>query len=61
MSSSPQKSKGTEISRVSDETILKVSKEIAVKFIEMGRMTPSSFKDHFASIHSTIKQTVNND
>ena len=43
---------------VSDETILKVSKEIIIKFIEVGRVTPASFEDTFANIHSTVKKTV---
>ena len=28
---------------VSEETLLKLSKEIAVKFIEVGRITPANF------------------
>ncbi len=43
---------------VSDETILKVSKEIAIKFIEVGRLTPSTFNEIFKNIHTTIKQSV---
>lgn len=46
---------------VSDETILKISKEITVKFIEMGRVTPTTFSDTFKDIHSTIKETLDND
>ena len=48
-------------STVSDETILKAAKEITVKFIEIGRITPSTFPETFKSIHSTIKSTLNND
>ncbi len=43
---------------VSDETILKVSKEIAIKFIEVGRLTPSTFDEIFKNIHTTIKQSI---
>lgn len=43
---------------VSDETILKISKEIAVKFIEVGRITPATFPATFATIYTTINQTV---
>lgn len=44
--------------RISDETILKISKEIAVKFIEVGRLTPSTFNEVFREIHRTIEETV---
>lgn len=47
-------------SAISEETILKVSKEITVKFIEMGRVTPSTFSESFKNIHTTIKSTVKN-
>ena len=47
--------------RISDETILKMSKEIAVKFIEVGRLTPSTFNEVFREIHRTIEETVRSD
>ena len=43
---------------VSDESILKIAKEIAVKFIEVGRITPASFDRNFRDIHTTIEATV---
>jgi len=43
---------------VSDETILKISKEIAVKFIETGRITPATFETTFKNIYTTIDNTV---
>lgn len=43
---------------VSDEAILKMSKEIVVKFIEMGKITPAGFDLNFKSIYSTIDKTV---
>lgn len=46
---------------VSEEVLLKTSKEIAVKFIEMGRITPTNFQENFKIIHTTLKNTVNND
>ncbi|MEE4165345.1 MAG: hypothetical protein V2I35_05060 [Desulfocapsaceae bacterium] len=46
---------------ISDDTILKMSKEIAVKFIEVGRITPSTFDDIFRKIHRTIEETVRSD
>lgn len=43
---------------VSDESILKIAKEIAVKFIEVGRITPISFDKDFKDIHATIATAV---
>lgn len=40
------------------EAILKVTKEITVKFIEMGRVTPATFDETFKNIHTTISETV---
>lgn len=44
--------------KIADEIILKVSKEIAVKFIEVGRLTPATFESTFNKIYNTVKQTV---
>ena len=41
-----------------DEHILKVSKEIVVKFIEVGRISPSNFNDIFKSIYKGIREAV---
>ena len=43
---------------VSDEAIFKVSKEIIVKFIEVGRLTPANFDDTFKRVYSSIRETV---
>jgi hypothetical protein len=55
-----RKSDGTAINRekINEEVILKVSKEVAIKFIEMGRITPSTFDETFRNIHATVKETV---
>jgi len=37
-----------------DELILKVTKEIVVKFIEMGRVTPTSFEQVFELVYRTV-------
>ncbi len=37
-----------------DELILKVTKEIVVKFIEMGRVTPTSFDEVFELVYRTV-------
>lgn len=44
--------------KIADEILLKVSKEIAVKFIEVGRLTPATFETTFGKIYDTVKQTV---
>lgn len=41
------------------EQILRASKEIAVKFIEVGRLSPGSFPETFRSIYEAIDTTVN--
>lgn len=43
---------------VTDETILKIAKEIAIKFIEVGRITPATFEQSFKNIFSAIDTTV---
>lgn len=43
------------------EQILRASKEIAVKFIEVGRLSPSSFGQSFREIYQTIETTVQGD
>ncbi|MFT5698155.1 MAG: transposase [Desulforhopalus sp.] len=45
---------------VTDEAILKISKEIVVKFIEMGKITPAGFDLNFRNIYTTIDKTVRN-
>ncbi|MCK5230748.1 MAG: hypothetical protein KAR13_10815 [Desulfobulbaceae bacterium] len=43
---------------VTDDAILKVTKEIVVKFIETGRLAPSNFDETFQNIFNTVKKTV---
>ena len=43
---------------VTDEAIFKVAKEIVVKFIEVGRISPANFGEHFADIYGEIRRTV---
>ena len=43
---------------VSDEAILKVAKEVVVKFIEVGRLTPANFDETFQSIYKTVHNAV---
>lgn len=41
-----------------NENILKAAKEIVVKFIECGRLSPSGFAETFQSIYRTVEDTV---
>ena len=41
-----------------DELLLKVTKEIVVKFIEVGRLTPTSFADTFNMVIDTLRQSL---
>ena len=43
---------------IPEETLLKITKEIAIKFIEMGRLTPATFDQAFKSIHTSVKETT---
>jgi hypothetical protein len=41
-----------------DEQILRTTKEIIVKFIEGGRISPSSFHETFKDIYHTVENTT---
>ena len=41
-----------------DEQILRASKEIAVKFIETGRISPTGFAEAFKAIYRAVDETV---
>lgn len=43
---------------VSDETIAKIAKEVVVKFIELGRLSPANFDETFKSIYQTVHDVV---
>ncbi|MGB5985981.1 MAG: hypothetical protein WBG37_11810 [Desulfobacterales bacterium] len=42
-----------------DEQILRAAKEIVVKFIETGRISPMAFPETFDKIYRAIHETVN--
>ena len=42
-----------------DEQILRATKEIVVKFIENGRISPTGFHETFESIYQTVEKTAN--
>ena len=41
-----------------DEQILRATKEILVKFIEVGRVYPATFNDAFTNVYRTINRAV---
>ncbi len=41
-----------------DEQILRAAKEIVVKFIEAGRISPSGFHESFKDIYHTVEKTT---
>jgi hypothetical protein len=41
-----------------EEQILRAAKEVVVKFIEAGRVSPAGFPDTFRTVYDTIDQTV---
>ena len=38
-----------------DEQILRATKEIVVKFIETGRVSPTGFHEFFKSVYQTVE------
>jgi len=44
-----------------DEQILRATKEIVVKFIETGRVSPTGFHDTFTSIYATVEKAAKGD
>lgn len=44
--------------RTLDEQVIKVTKEIVAKFIEVGRVSPASFDETFKSVYKTVKEAI---
>jgi hypothetical protein len=44
-----------------EEQILRASKEIVVKFIEVGRLSPTNFAETFKSVYRAVEETVKPD
>jgi len=40
------------------EMVLKMTKEIIIKFIETGRISPSSFNETFHTVYEAINETL---
>ena len=43
---------------VADEVILKVAKEVVVKFIEVGRLSPANFNETFQDVYRSVRDAV---
>ncbi len=41
-----------------DKEALQVAKEIAIKFIEIQRISPSNFEEIFPAIHRVVLNTI---
>ena len=41
-----------------DELALKVTKEIVIKYIEIGRLSLNAFDDAFKQIHETVRGSI---
>ena len=41
-----------------EELLLKAAKEIVVKFIEVGRVSPTSFAEIFTMVIDTLRQSL---
>ena len=41
-----------------DELVLKVTKEIVVKFIEMGRLSVNSFEEVWNQVHQAVRNSL---
>ena len=40
---------------------LQVAKEIVVKFVETGRISPANFSEHFSGIYHEVLRTIRED
>jgi len=59
MSEQKAEQKGQSFVRpVTDEAVLKTAKEIMVKFIEIGKVTPANFEEHYERVFNTIKKSA---
>ena len=41
-----------------DELAIKVTKEIVIKFIEVGRLSLNTFDETFRQVHSTVLESL---
>jgi len=43
---------------ITDDAVFKAVKEIVVKFIEVGRLTPANFEETFEKVYETVERRV---
>lgn len=55
---SPGKAPSSFVKPITDDAILKVAKEIVIKFIEVGRLAPGNFDETFRAIYCSVRDTV---
>jgi len=55
-----QKLKGQSVQNLSplEEITLRTTKEIVIKFIEMGRCSPATFEEVFTQVYRVVKGTL---
>lgn len=41
-----------------DKNVLQVAKEVVIKFIEVGRISPTNFAENFDTIYHAVQATV---
>ncbi len=56
--SNPGKNTEPFLKPITDDAILKVAKEIVIKFIEVGRLAPGNFDETFRAIYQAVRDTV---
>jgi len=54
----PQKNTSDANKPITDDAILKVAKEVVIKFIEVGRLSPENFGERFDNIYTSVRDTV---
>lgn len=47
--------------REKEELAVKVTKEIVIKFIEVGRLSVSSFDDVWNQVHQAVRRSLKDD
>ncbi len=43
---------------VTDELVMKITKEVVIKFIEVGRLSPTKFEETFQEVHRTVSSVA---
>ncbi len=44
-----------------NKNVLQVAKEVVIKFIEVGRVSPTNFSENFETIYNAVLKTVGNE